>query len=360
MLKEILEQISQNYNYTATPPDIFSLITNQGPHAIRTLGHISNKYRIYGGHGQGNVARVPWIVICDTSVTTSAQKGYYIVYVFNAENKGVYLSLNQGWTDYQEKYGIQRGKIEIERAALNNRNLLHSYLSTFNEFKIDLGAKATLARGYELGHICGKFYPSKNIPPDNILIDDLRNFMNVYDNLKQFLLKYRVPITETTNIVNIITEEDELLKEAKYQKEVERAASVSIPNRPQPKPSLSSRGSVKGWATNPGIAKQVLEVRNYQCEANNSHITFTSDVTGNNYVKCHHLIPMKLQDNFNYSLDVPANIVALCPNCHRLFHHAKSDEKGNLIRKFYHERENKLRDFGVSISIDDLTKSYMT
>ncbi len=358
MLKEMLERISKEYNYTNTSSDVFQLITDQGPNAIRTLGHISNDYKIYGKHGQGNTARVPWIVICDRSVTTSAQKGYYIVYLFNAENKGVYLCLNQGWTDYENKYGIQRGRIEIKKTAINCRNLINSSLSTFNTFDIDSGADSTLARGYELGHICGKFYPSNNIPPDNILINDLRNLMGIYSDLKGLLLNHNTPITGATNIVKKIKEESELIEDAEYQKEVEKAAAVLIPNSPQPKPVFSSRGNVKSWTKNPGIARQVLEGKNYQCEVNNSHITFTSEVTGRNYVECHHLIPMKIQDSFQNSLDVPANIIALCPNCHRLFHHAKNDEKANLIEKFHQERENKLRNFGICITISDLIRYY--
>ncbi len=359
MLKEILETISQDYKYTYTSPNVFHLITQEGPNVIKTLGHISNDYKIYGGYGKGNIARVPWIVICDTSVTTSAQRGYYIVYLFNAENRGVYISLNQGWTDYENNYGTRQGKIEIKNTALNYRNLVDLSSSSFNTFNMDLDADTTLALGYELGHICGKLYPSNNIPPDNILINDLRNLMSVYDNLKRLLLQYNLPITQTTNIVNIIKEEDELLNEAKYQKDVERAEALSIPNIPQPKPSLSSRGGATGWATKPGIGKRVLEEKNYQCEVNRNHNTFTSDVTGMNYVECHHLIPMKNQDSFQNSLDVPGNIVALCPNCHRLFHHAKNDEKVKLIRKFHQERENKLRDFGIPITIDNLINYYI-
>ena len=44
---------------------------------------------------------------------------------------------------------------------------------------------------------------------------------------------------------------------------------------------------------------------------------------------------MKEQYLFEYSLDVTGNIISLCPNCHRLFHHAKTEEKNKVIEFFF-------------------------
>ena len=39
------------------------------------------------------------------------------------------------------------------------------------------------------------------------------------------------------------------------------------------------------------------------------------------------LIPMKKQQTFSTSLDVYANVVCLCPVCHRLLHYGLDDNK---------------------------------
>ena len=41
----------------------------------------------------------------------------------------------------------------------------------------------------------------------------------------------------------------------------------------------------------------------------------------------HHLIPLRMQHDFENSLDVVGNIVSICPNCHRLIHYGRDKDK---------------------------------
>ncbi|WP_447212985.1 HNH endonuclease [Bacillus cereus] len=88
------------------------------------------------------------------------------------------------------------------------------------------------------------------------------------------------------------------------------------------------------------------------------HLTFVSAVTGSNFVEAHHLIPMSLQSKFRWSLDVLGNIVSLCPNCHRMIHHANKADKHLLIEKLYSLRKQALIDFGIDIPIYELLVAY--
>lgn len=65
------------------------------------------------------------------------------------------------------------------------------------------------------------------------------------------------------------------------------------------------------------IKKQSIEAADYMCELNNAHTTFISASTKHQYMEGHHAIPLMKQDLFCNSLDVYANIVCLCPICHR-------------------------------------------
>ena len=66
------------------------------------------------------------------------------------------------------------------------------------------------------------------------------------------------------------------------------------------------------------------------------------------------LIPMKLQAEVKNSLDVPANLISLCPNCHRRFHHAIDKENKSLIVEFYEKRKKALKKFAIDIGVDKL------
>ena len=68
------------------------------------------------------------------------------------------------------------------------------------------------------------------------------------------------------------------------------------------------------------------------CELDNSHKTFQQE-NSRNYVEGHHAIPMHAQEDFEHSIDVPENIVALCPNCHRKVHLSNVETKNEIVHK---------------------------
>lgn len=76
------------------------------------------------------------------------------------------------------------------------------------------------------------------------------------------------------------------------------------------------------------------------------------------YVEAHHLIPMSKQEFYENSLDIVANIVGLCPNCHRLIHHGTFEDKARLIKLIYPQRIEVIREKGIQINISDLLKIY--
>ena len=122
-----------------------------------------------------------------------------------------------------------------------------------------------------------------------------------------------------------------------------------------PNPIISGN-SIK-YKRNPIITKKALINSNYKCEYDGL-ITFTSQSTNNNYVEGHHLIPMSKQGEFEYDIDNTANIVALCPKCHMLLHHAKFVEKKEIIEKLYSKRKENLERLNIKISLDKLLDYY--
>ncbi len=85
----------------------------------------------------------------------------------------------------------------------------------------------------------------------------------------------------------------------------------------------------------------------YQCEYDPSHVTFIGKSTGLPFVEAHHLIPMKNQPEYEYSLDIEANIVALCPNCHRKIHLGKESDMEEMKQKLLKWRNNRLKRSGI-------------
>ena len=76
----------------------------------------------------------------------------------------------------------------------------------------------------------------------------------------------------------------------------------------------------------------------YHCQVDEHHITFKAASTRKNYVESHHIIALSCQNDFEYSLDVLANIIVLCPNCHRKLHYAVREDRIDKLYKLYDTR----------------------
>jgi len=360
-MQEVLLRILNEYDQEKLKPlesnPLATYIRRAAPEVIRSRAAITMKYVIMGGPGQGNWAEIPWIGIFDSQITTSAQRGHYIVYLFRSDMSGVYLSLNMGWTQFENKYKpVREAQARIRDTSLACRELIRSSLFDFSYEPIDLITNRKLGTGYELGHICGKFYPINDVPEDGILVDDLRNLIGVYRELTGFL--HTKDITNLLSIYGYEREKQEDYEDREYQRKIEKAEPKRISIGPQKKPEhTEDKGRIK-WNTDAGIAKNCIAGANYECQVNPNHKTFTSEVTNRNYVEAHHLIPMKFQEQFIYSLDIPPNIVSLCPNCHSLFHHATDSERNSLIIQFISIRKDELEVFGIPVSVNQLLNMY--
>ena len=77
-----------------------SFVRNEMTTEITRLPFIDHsQYVVTGSVGQGNWAAVPWLAIMNKDITTSTQRGYYIVYLFSEDMERLYLTLAQGVTE---------------------------------------------------------------------------------------------------------------------------------------------------------------------------------------------------------------------------------------------------------------------
>ena len=107
------------------------------------------------------------------------------------------------------------------------------------------------------------------------------------------------------------------------------------------------------WKRSGILRIQAIEMAGYSCEINPSHQTFISGSTKKPYMEGHHALPMNAQDNFHVSLDVYANIICLCPLCHRKMHYGLLDDRVGMIKYIYDKRESRLAHSGIEITRND-------
>ncbi len=149
--------------------------------------------------------------------------------------------------------------------------------------------------------------------------------------------------------------------EDRFQQDINAVEPIELKNGPLEKKNrkgydLSDKYK---YQRNPSYSAYALKRANYLCELDNSHKTFKQE-NSRNYVEGHHVIPMHAQEDFEYSIDVPENIVALCPNCHRKVHLSDEESKNKIVHKLYKIIKNrKLSDRKIDISEEQLKKYYI-
>lgn len=191
-MRDVIEKFITGY--TAAKQDAFShhpfgeFVRNDIPAALYNTGLIDAQgYLITGSVGQGNWATVPWICIFDRSITTSATRGVYIVYLLSADTNTLYLTFNQGCTDIRSSHS-KRDTIKImrEKAAEIVSSIDCRGFNT--DEAIDLGSNLTpLAELYQRGTIFYKGYQKDSIPSEQELREDLSKMMDIYQEYANHL-----------------------------------------------------------------------------------------------------------------------------------------------------------------------------
>lgn len=100
---------------------------------------------------------------------------------------------------------------------------------------------------------------------------------------------------------------------------------------------------------------------NYRCELEDFYGCqyFTSKESHKNYVEVHHLIPRAVGNDFENSIEVVENYVALCPHCHRLVHLGEDVERKPALHNLYIKRKELLRQKGLEITEKQLRDYYL-
>ena len=113
-------------------------------------------------------------------------------------------------------------------------------------------------------------------------------------------------------------------------------------------------------STNPNLGKKAIKANHYSCifsTDNNPHETFIKP-NGKPYMEAHHLIPVVKQSLFRKKLDTIANIVPVCPLCHRKLHHGRKPDVRKMLDTLLTMRKDALKQSGLEVTLDQLASFY--
>lgn len=163
------------------------------PQAIRNIPEIdTNTYSIKGSYGVGRWTEVPYIVVCNRNVTTSASRGVYVVYLLNKDEHALYLTFGIAVTEILKHLKKMEDADANKLMSLSKLNSPKA-METLREFSGEIRARLgnidfqtddqihSGKEAYDAGTICYKKYTLDNLPSDDVLKRDLLSFLAIYE-----------------------------------------------------------------------------------------------------------------------------------------------------------------------------------
>lgn len=184
MLKDLFNSVLANYidgskRTDKTDPN-YDLLIHKIPMALGTLFPKRRDLLVAGSCGKGQKTDYPWVAIYNKNITSSAQRGLYLVYLFKKDMTGFYLSLNQGITYYAETYKKKKYECARKVADYFRNEIGDEY---FDKDDIDLGGvPGNLGYGYQETNIISKYYVKGSFTTEQ-LERDLLKILAIYDEL---------------------------------------------------------------------------------------------------------------------------------------------------------------------------------
>ena len=95
--------------------DYYDLVINRWKKEVANIVN-SKKFLVKSSLGEGNLSAGPWLAIMDKSITNSARRGFYVVYLFSRSTKKLYLSIGIGAYQFELEYG--KATLEVHKDSI--------------------------------------------------------------------------------------------------------------------------------------------------------------------------------------------------------------------------------------------------
>ena len=231
-LYKLLTEYAAVYDAVKTAEDwknpFRNIIGNDIPSLLQKCAQIELPYKVIGSYGKGRWTAVPWIAVFDSRITTSAQKGVYIVYLLNKDTKELYLTFeiaateaigtnvdSEGKAVFSGIVGktVPKLKAKLQEKASQIRTAIPDDYFSFDD-KINSGAQ-----GYDFGSVYYKKYSANDLPDGETLVSDLKRMLDIYSKYYQWVNNLQLDDTGETGgeeKVNDINTKDALEDIKKY------------------------------------------------------------------------------------------------------------------------------------------------
>lgn len=151
------------------------------PLLAREAGLPEDDMLLVGKDGAGRKAHVPWVRVASRVNSPAPTRGWYVVYLWPQDGRGVYLALAHSSSDYRAGSFVPKATKELDRHVWWARDVLKDVLVELPHLSTDvlLSSRTRLALAYEKSCPIAHFYPVHDIPSDDSLFEHLAQMMGI-------------------------------------------------------------------------------------------------------------------------------------------------------------------------------------
>ncbi len=175
--------------------EMFKLVNYTATDAVK---NIAEEYGLSarGSSGAGGWTKYPWIAIYNDNITTTIQRGVYIVYLFSQDMSRVYLTLNQGCTNLKKELGTKAAR----KTMVSTREMIRN---TLNNSRFNTDNDLTIGNvDYEIGSIYYKEYLKENFPREAEFLEDLQDMIRIYNDYYNIIFTEENKVATETKILD--------------------------------------------------------------------------------------------------------------------------------------------------------------
>lgn len=175
----------------------YKLIEAELPEYLKDLNVGKDHLVVASSGGQGRITAGPWFATFDERITTKAEEGYYLVFLFSVDMKRIVLELGLATRQFTRFHGesantnhlIRNAAMTLQLASQNicsafpNQGFIGKIKKGPSNLSTELPAsKHKLQKTYEQASIFHISYDINNLESSTIL-DDYRLFLDLYQKI---------------------------------------------------------------------------------------------------------------------------------------------------------------------------------
>jgi len=246
--------------------------------------------------GKGRWVTSPWVRITDPSISDSAEKGYYPVYLYALDQKTLVLTLLQGTNSVRKEFGARRHEVLKSRATILAAKVPeHAGRFTSGEIDLENDEHEPDRDDWQVASAFSKTYDLSDLPSEAALLEDLRVMLDLYRKA---------------------------IFRGGWEDLGEMSESDSTGQEDQSE--IDGRRQLKRHKTlerNRNLAKKAKTFHGTTCKACGVTLEHVYGEAGRDYIEAHHLVPLaKVAAEGGVHRDPKTDFTVLCPNCHRMIH----------------------------------------